>query len=305
MHAIPIPTRPRVSTTLLLTLALSTAACASTGATYKSGVGDKLIEHPPFYAGARVSSDSGRIVHLPVAYQRGGMQSPIFDPEGGSGTPMAALVGEMNAYLDSLGATARVSNVPRGTPPDVKFGCETDPGGPDDECKARDPNRALGRGGEYMMLRVGRPSAEWIGDASTALDAARASGLLFLTLEVANYLPKQQGLRGSKEVELGTGYTVGLPWLTSLETPVSVLQLTGVLVGRDGLAVRIGAEGMLARRTSLLASAVGAQRVLSDEDVEQLRTARRDDLPGRPLVWQVALRNMVAELTGRPALAQR
>ena len=218
---------------------------------------------------------------------------------------MASHAPETNAYLDSLAATARLTSVPRGTPPDVRFGCETDPAGPDDECKARDKDRALGRGGEYMMLRVGRPSADWISGATAALDAAGASGLLVLTLEVADYLPKQRGLRGDKEVELGTNHTVGLPWLTSLETPVSVLQLTGVLVGRDGLAIRIGAEGMLARRTSLVASAVGAQRVLSDQDVKQLRAARRDDLPGRPLVWQAALRNMVAELTGRPALAPR
>lgn len=303
MHAVRTHARRRASAFLLL--ALTTAGCASTGATYKSGVGDKLIEHPPFYAGASVAPDGGRIAHLPVAYQRGAMQSPIFDPEGGSGTPVAALLGEMNAYLDSIAATARVASAPRGTPPDVMFACETEPAGPDDECKSRDPNRALGRGGEYMMLRVGRPSADWIGGAAAALDSAGASRLLVLTLEVSNYLPKQRGLRGTKEVELGTNHTVGLPWLTSLETPVSVLQLTGALVGRDGQAIRIGAEGMLARRTPLLASAVGAQRLLSDEDVAQLRAARRDDLPGRPLVWQAALRNLVAELTGQPALAIR
>jgi len=98
---------------------------------------------------------------------------------------------------------------------------------------------------------------------------------------------------------------VELPWLTSLETPVSVLQLTGALVGRDGRAVRIGAEGLLAKRTGLVASAFGLQALLSDEDVQQLRTTRRDDLAGRPLVWQAALRSLVAELTGRAELAPR
>ena len=294
------------TTSLVLLAAAVVTGCATTGATYKSGVGDKLLEHAPFYAGARVTRDSGRVAHLPVAYQRGGMQAPIFDPEGGSGTPVAALLAEMNAYLDSLGVTTRLAAVPRGTPPDVRFSCETDPGGPSDECRARDESKALGRGQEYMLLAVGRPSQDWITEAAAAMQRAGASRALLLSLEVANYLPRQKGwLGGKKEVELGTGYTVGIPWLTSLETPITVLQLTGALVERDGRAVRIGAEGMLARRTPLLVSSIGAQAMISDEDVQRLRTARRDDLPGTPLVWQAAMRQLVAELTGAPEVAAR
>jgi hypothetical protein len=70
-------------------------------------------------------------------------------------------------------------------------------------------------------------------------------------------------------------------------------------VAPDGRALRIGAEGILARRTPFAASVLGAQALVSDEDVERARTARREDLPGRPLVWQVALRTLVAELMGR------
>lgn len=40
---------------------------------------------------------------------------------------------------------------------------------------------------------------------------------------------------------------------------MNVLQLTGALIDRDGKAVRIGAEGMLARRTRLLVSSIGGQ----------------------------------------------
>ena len=100
---------------------------------------------------------------------------------------------------------------------------------------------------------------------------------------------------------LGRDYTVGVPWLTSLEHPVAVVQLTGVLVGRDGRAIRIGAEGMLAKRSHILVSALGAQSLVSDEDLERLRTLRRHDLPNQPLVWQVALRNLVSQLTGQVA----
>ena len=138
-----------------------------------------------------------------------------------------------------------------------------------------------------------------------ALDGAGAARSLSLTREVGQYWVTKTGWRNDKSLELGTGHTVKLPWLTSLDAPVSVLQLTGVVADRDGKAVRIGAEGLLARRTGIVMSGLGAQRMISDADVEQLRTLRRDDLPGKPLVWQVALRNLVAQLTGRTELAAR
>jgi hypothetical protein len=286
----------------LLALPLLLAACA-TGSTFRSGVGDAHLERAPYYAGRTVSPDSGRIAHVPVVYQRGGSQAPMFDPEGGPQSPVAALLREMNAYLDSLGVTTRVTLwPPRGTPPDVQFGCATDL---PDECAEEGGVAGQASGGflsssrNRMRLAVGRPSAEWVTWEQEALAAAGAARALVLTLEVGQYWPYQANIRGSKEIELGTRHVVSLPWLTSLDDPVSVLQLTGALVGSDGLAIRIGAEGLLARRTSLVMSGLGAQALISDEDVEAIRTARRDDLQGRPLVWQVALRNLVAELTGR------
>ena len=128
---------------------------------------------------------------------------------------------------------------------------------------------------------------------------------LIVTLELGQYWPRQKGLGLAKEVQLGTGYAVSVPWLTSLEKPVAVVQLTGALVTRDGKAVRIGAEGMMAKRTNIGLSAIGAQMLVTDDDVEKLRTARREDLPGQPLVWQVALRTLVGQLTGRADNAVR
>jgi hypothetical protein len=202
----------------------------------------------------------------------------------------------MNAYLDSLGVSTPVEAAawPAGTAPDVRFGCETDASG---DCA--EPGGQPGDVGEPVMrLAVGRPSGEWTAGLAAALgsDSAR---VVLLTVEVGQYYPQQTNFAGAKAVELGTDHTVRLPWLTSLESPVSVVQLTGAIVNREGRALRIGAEGMLARRTGLVASGVGLQALIRDEDVEALRTARRDDLPGTPLVWQVALRNLVAGLVGR------
>lgn len=296
-----------------LTLA---AGCATAGSTFRSGVGDTYLAHPPYYAGARlVAEQVGPVGHLPIAFQRGAAQAPIFDPRDGAGTPMGKLLGTMNAYLDSLstasglsvrltegGSVSAVTHAATRQPPDVQFGCITEGNLPGEDCAARGDS-ALGRGDQQRMrLAVGRPATEWV---SWIRDVARDNHVrhvLVLTLEVGQYLPRQVGWRGDKEVELGTGYVTRLPWLTSLETPVSVLQLTGALVDTTGRALRIGAEGILAVRTRLAISALGGQELLRDEHVEQALSSRREDLPGQPLAWKIALRQLLTQLTARPEL---
>jgi hypothetical protein len=295
----------RMSRVSLVAAGLLTG-CATTGATFGSGVGDRMLEHPPYYAGAAATAAApaeSRFGYLPIAYQRGAAQSGIFDPRGDAGTPMRALLDDMNAFLDSLGAgvrltTAAVTNASRMVPPDVRFGCATQSGIPDDDCVARGDS-ALGRKGQTMYLAVGRPSAEWVAWSRDAMRGGSVERLLVITLEAGHYLPRQRGLRGAKEVELGTGHTVGLPWLTSLETPVSVLQFTGALMDSTGRAQRIGAEGIYARRTRLGISALGAQELITDEDIQRVREERREELPGQPLAWRVALVQLVEALTGR------
>jgi hypothetical protein len=294
------PRHPCYSALLVLA-----TACATAGSTFRSGVGDAHLQSPPYYAGARVSRDAvPRVAHLPIGYQRGAAQLPIFDPAADPGTPTAALLAEMNAFLDSLGVTTRVdaaAGVSRGTPPDVQFGCSTIVTDPDCEIQ-----RETAANQRQMRLAVGRPSASWIEWAAAAADRAQASAVLVLSLETGQYWTRQAGLLGGRKVvELGTDYLQPVPWLTSLDTPAQVLQLTGALVGRDGRAIRIGAEGLFARRTGILVSSIGGQALLTDEDVERVRTLRRDELPGRPLVWQAAIRNLVAELTGRGEVAAR
>jgi hypothetical protein len=298
----------RMTNRAILAAAVLLTGCATTGATLGSGVGDRMLEHPPYYAGvaAVAAAPAGsRIARLPVAYQRGASQPASFDPRADAGSPMRALLDEMNAFLDSLGTGVRViSTAPanadanRMVPPDVRFGCATESGMPDDDCRARGDS-ALGRKGQTMYLSVGRPSAEWTAWARDVMRAESASRLLVITLEVGQYLPKQRGWRGTKEVELGTGYTVGLPWLTSLETPVSVIQFAGAVMDSTARAQRIGAEGIYARRTRLGISALGAQELIGDEDIRRVREERRTDLPGQPLAWRVALLQLVEGLTGR------
>jgi hypothetical protein len=281
---------------------LALAACA--GATLGSGVGDAFLDHPPYYAGAgpRSTDRTGDTGHIPIAYQRGAAQAPIFDPS--VTDDMAALLADMNAYLDLLAVSKRlveggkvsaVTHAATTRPPDVQFGCVTRTGATDDDC-ALDGDTVLGREQQRMRLAVGRPSQEWTLWMDQVMTDQGVDRVLVITLEVGWYLVRQRGFLGHKELELGTSHVAELPWLTSLETPVAVLQITGALVGPEGKAVRIGAEGLLHRRTGMGISAFGAEALVSDEDVRRLRSARREDLPGEPLVWRVGLRTLVTRL---------
>jgi hypothetical protein len=300
-------------------VAAATTGCATAGSTFSSGVGDRYLEHPPWYAGRdlSVAGTEGRIGHLPVVFQRGATQPVQFEPRVTTGAPASVLVSEIDAYLDSLltasGVSVRlverdgvsaVTSQAASTPPDVQFGCTTENGVPWGDCLLREEG-ALGRGRQQMRLAVGRPSSEWIAWMADVMRERQVASALVVTLEIGQYQMRQRGILGKKEVELGTGHTADVPWLSSLETPVMVLQLTGALVGPDGKAVRIGTEGFAVRRTKLLVSALGAQELFGDEDMARARTARRTDLPGEPLAWQVAARHLVAQLTGRGELAPR
>lgn len=288
-------------------LLLVFGGCATTGSTLGSGVGDRYLARAPYYAGvpaAQVASEGRAVGHLPISFQSGASQPGIFDPA--VGEAMQALLAEMNAYLDSLGLTrrlvdgGRVSAVAHGAtrvPPDVQFGCATVSGDPEDDC-ALDGDTVLGREHMRMRLAVGRPSREWVAWMGQVMSDTGVGRTLVISLEVGQYLTRQRGFRGTKEVELGTGHVQALPWLTSLETPVAVLQLTGAVVEPDGRAVRIGAEGLLARRTSMRVSALGAQELIGDADVQELRVARREDLPGAPLAWRAGLQSLVTQLLG-------
>lgn len=298
-------------------LASATTGCATAGSTFSSGVGDRYLEHPPWYAGREVvvTESGGRMGHLPVTFQRGATQPVEFEPRVTTGAPASVLVSEIDAYLDSLltasgvsvrlvegGRVSAVASQASSRPPDVQFGCITEGGVPWGDCVVAEGG-ALGRGRQQMRLAVGRASAEWIGWMGDVMRAQQVERALVVTLEIGQYPVRQRGILGKKEVELGTGHTADVPWISSLETPVMVLQLTGVIVGPDGKAMRIGSEGFAVRRTRLLVSALGAQERFGDEDMAKARTARRDDLPGAPLAWQVAVRHLVAQLTGRAELA--
>ncbi len=238
------------------------------------------------------------MIHTPIAYQRGATSPAGVEPSGEEGGPIAGLLAEMNAYLDQLGMSMpRPVTDLTGRPPDVRFGCLRPGSG---ICDSSDAVFG-GDEGPGHWLSVLRPSESWVSWLNGLLEEAGATRALLIVLEVSEYWPRSSEPHGDPAVNLGADHMVELRWHTSLEEPVYVIQVAGALVGSDGRALRIGAEGLLAKASSLLVSVLGAQAIITDEDVEQLRTMRREDLPGTPLVWEIALGTLVSNLLALPS----
>lgn len=202
------------------------------------------------------------------------------------------LASEMTERLGTVLGAREILPKPstaKGVAPAVYLGCALAQA--TEEC-AEEPRQNV-----IAVTSGSRPWRRWLQDAAETVGASR---LLVLQLQVAPHWVHQRNLKGSKEVRLGTDYAQRLPWLTSLDTPVYVLQITGAVVDAEGKVLRSGAEGLWAVRSPFRVSALGAQKLVSDEDVEFVRQqARRTDLAGTPLVWQAALDELVSQLGGR------
>jgi hypothetical protein len=180
-----------------------------------------------------------------------------------------------------------------GRPPRVWVGSAESEYAPDEAADQRLPTDRF----QPMVMHVERPDAAWRSAAAGALTATGAPHAIAVQLGVSQYM---KGYSGAfrKEVVLGTGYRVPIRFLTAEDKPVEVLHLTGVLVDANGLPVRAGAEGIVLRDTPFLAQSIDATRTFDPKELQGVLTGlRREDLPGAPLALDVALDNLLAQLT--------
>ena len=247
-------------------------------------------QQPPWVRGSAPPA-SARVVAVPV----GVAPAPFGTPEGWvPTTALQRLAEDLTSRLSSRpGVRVVPLEVPGEGAPSVRLGCVGEETGEDvgEDCNLE------ARG---LRLAVTQSTKTWRGGFLARLEPLQADHLLLLRVAVRDHWLMQKGLSGKKEVPLGSGHAQPAPWLTSLDTPVAVLQLEGVLVGPEGKVVRSAVEGIYATRTRFGESVAGLQRVMTDEDVARIRTElRREDLPGAPLVWEAALDALVRGLLGR------
>ena len=251
-------------------------------------------DKPPFYVG-KLPPPSRSVGHLGVRL------GPSFAELGGVADWEAAtaeFLEQCGGYLDSLGVQRIAPDTAAGIRPPAPALYVGDPGGfyapmglLSDEERAR-------YGRTAVVVYASDPPGKEKRAVESLAAAAEVDFVLYLRLDLSDYPVTQKNLKGSKVVSLGTGYQLPVPWLTTLDQPVEVLQFTGALYRADGKFIRAGAEAFYALRTPFGESALGVQRAIKRGDLSQILESRRGDLPGEPLAWHMALNNLVAQLAG-------
>src|SRR5688572_30310209 len=101
-------------------------------------------------------------------------------------------------------------------------------------------------------------------------------------------------------LDMGTNFWLPMSQkLVATNKPIDVLFVKGFLIGKDGKVARFGAEGITAAsKARFLEQAVNISYEFSEAELNAVENdLRRDDLPNKPLNWQMATRNLVKTLT--------
>ncbi len=101
-------------------------------------------------------------------------------------------------------------------------------------------------------------------------------------------------------LDMGTNYWLPMSqkWVAT-NKPIDVLFMKGMLVTKEGKVLRLGAEGITAAsKAHFLEQVVNISHEFSEEELNAVENnVRREDLPGQPVSWQVAARQLVQTLS--------
>lgn len=266
----------------------SAAAVAATGA----GRTDELRGAPYYRSYAKSLPAAADVVALPVRV----------DPSSADGAAeghgrlqaLRLLADELNRHLSTLNWVRPVEAVlPEAGAPSVYVGSADGEDAPPAAMDMAEPGERA-----PMVIHVQYPSNPWRTALGGLLAERSARGAVLVTLGFSEF-SKSYRSTFSKRVVLGTGYETDIRFLSAELEPVHVLCVSGALIDENGKVVRAGAEGILSEDSPFWAQSIGARKELDTDSVLRLlEQERRDDLAGRPLKWQVALENLVAQLIG-------
>lgn len=255
-----------------------------------------VLDKPPYVhgRGMEIESQGFKLGHLPVVMDRRSE-----DPR--TKETWDALLSAMGQFLEDKGWSAPLDpiDMPIKEAPDIFVGHEDMFDAPISGASYSDEDEI-----PPMVLYALNGSESWKARASEIAEASGVDGILFLTVGLTEYLIRQKTILGKKELALGTGYSVPVKWLTSLEDPIDVLHVAGALLDRTGKIIRFGAEGIVsAEPASFFESIISLRNSISDETIRMLITdKRREDLDGNPLSYRVAFQNLIAQLLQRQSL---
>ena len=246
------------------------------------------FDRPPYYDG-KLKDAARPAAHVPVTFRVG--EPGSLDPTPDRLPALAAVLDSLREEIGRLGLTTALAVDPRlQGGPDIGFGCRR--GGMEAGGTPRAPDEIDPSEPRRMAFEVEGAKKPWREQVQAAAgDSVRA--VVCVQLGFGEYWVRQKNWKGDKLIDLGGARAVPLPWLTSLDDPVQVLQLTAALISPSGRVLRVGAEGLIARRTGMVASVVGAQEVLTEADLRALHEPAAD---GSGPVWRAALKELVSRL---------
>lgn len=218
-------------------------------------------------------------------------------------TAFQPLLTAMNIYLDSLGWSSPVyaDNLQSREAPYVYLGSAEGETAPSSSELLRSETDKY----PPMVIYIEKASGDWRRQLQESEIFANHEYLLVLRLGISEFPKADRGLFG-KKVRLGTGYEQHIKFLSAEDKPVSVLLVSGLLLDREGKTRRAGAEGIISEDTPFWAQVFDIKKSVGNDDVERLlNETRREDIPGRPLAWKVALHNLMAQLLPNPQLTMQ
>ncbi|HET8864420.1 MAG TPA: hypothetical protein VFM80_01900 [Gracilimonas sp.] len=150
-----------------------------------------------------------------------------------------------------------------------------------------------------MIIYKSKAKDDWKVAASNTASEYEAEYLLRIWISFAQYPKSDKGLV-KKKVILGTNYEPEIRFFSSEDKPVEVLQLSGYLTDKNGTVLRAGAEGVIYKDTPFWQQVLSIEELIDDKMLARLlHEERREDLPGNPLVLDVAIENLISQLLDR------
>lgn len=275
----------------LILVALSFAGTSAAQQTYR-------LSKAPFYKtfDKKAKPTAGtRFVHLPFAIDKFTDEEFFFQ---GREKVLLPLTDVLNRYLDSLSWSSAISPdaFPAPGAPSLFVGSS--------ESVTAPPSAEMLRE-EYdtyppMAMHVNKPGKAWKTALGKTLIDSRADYMLVFWIGFNEYPKAKKGVF-KKKVVLGTDYEPEIRFLSDELEPVEVLQISGMMIDKKGNIVRAGAEAFIYEDSPFWVLVLGAATSIDDNTIQRsIMEIRRDDLPGNPPAWRVALYNLVQQLTNRP-----
>lgn len=271
-------------------------ACLFVLAMTSSAQNSYRLNKPPFYKSFQKTQlhANTNINYLPVSIDK--MTSTEFFYQGQE-LSLQPLGHAINQYLDSLGwqvlpGMGEFSSISKGAP-NLFVGSAESEIAPPSADKLREEFDAF----PPMVLHVNKPSREWKQQLAQQVEQNQTEYVLLLWIGFNQYPRARKGMF-KKKVVLGIDYEPQIRFLSAEDKPVEVLQLSGMIINKKGEVIKAGSEAFLHEDSPFWVQVLEAGTLIKDSDIAAFR---REDLPGKPIAWQVALHHMLKELVNQPA----